>query len=146
MATINVQIKGIKETLKKFEKFGEEGVKEVQEVTRFVADDIVADAKRLSPVDTGRLRQSISRQEVNKLTQRIVSSEKYAPYMEFGTGRLTSIPTELKELASLFKGKGVKEINIPAQPFMYPAFILGRQEYLEELKDSLKYLTGKFGK
>ena len=66
----------------------------------------------------------------------------YAPFVEFGTGGLVEVPNELKEMAIKFKGKGIKEVNLPARPFLYPALIRGRAQYLEKLKKVLE----KYGK
>jgi hypothetical protein len=68
----------------------------------------------------------------------------YSAYIEFGTGRAVQVPTELKEIAILFKGKGVKEINLQPQPYLYPAFVKGRKKYLQDLKDLLEHLTNKY--
>lgn len=57
-------------------------------------------AKRLCPVDTGRLRSSITHQvavDVRGLAARIGTNVDYAPWVEFGTSRA------------------------PAQPFLVPA-------------------------
>lgn len=52
---------------------------------------IEADAKRGAPVDTGRLRSSITHQVrwMPGLVEGVVGTNvSYAPYMEFGTGRV----------------------------------------------------------
>ena len=56
---------------------------------------------------------------------------------------MVKVPSELKEVAIQFKGKGVKEVNLPARPFLYPAFVKGRQQFLEDLEDLLKKETKK---
>jgi hypothetical protein len=48
-------------------------------------------------------------------------------------------------MAIEFKGEGVKEINIQPQPYLYPAFVKGRKQYLKDLKKLLKDLTKKYG-
>ena len=53
-------------------------------------------AKRLCPVDTGRLRSSITRGEVERdgdsLSVDIGTNVEYAPYVEFGTSRRRAQP------------------------------------------------------
>jgi hypothetical protein len=66
----------------------------------------------------------------------------YAPFVEFGTGGLVEVPTELQEQAIKFKGQGIKKINLRARPFLYPALLRGRAEYL----DKLKKVLSKYGK
>ena len=66
----------------------------------------------------------------------------YAPFVEFGTGGLVEVPNELKEMAIKFKGKGIKKVNLRARPYLYPALLQGRTEYL----DKLKKVLSKYGK
>lgn len=53
-------------------------------------------AKRLSPVDTGRLRSSITRSDVQRrrrsLVVRIGTDVEYAKYVEFGTSKMSAKP------------------------------------------------------
>jgi len=135
------KIKGLDKVLKELKSYGEKAEKEIENVTEFVAGDIVDNAKMLAPVDNGKLRQGIGKQKENPLNYKIFAREKYSAYMEFGTGGLVNVPNELKELAILFKGKGVKQINIKPQPFLYPSLVNGRKLYLDELKESLKQLS-----
>ena len=43
--------------------------------------------------------------------------QKYAPYMEFGTGGLVDVPSGLEDYAIQFKGQGIKTRSIYRQPF-----------------------------
>ena len=49
-------------------------------------------AKQLAPVDTGRLRNSITHQQYNEDTEIIGTNVEYAPYQEFGTSRMAAQP------------------------------------------------------
>ena len=66
----------------------------------------------------------------------------YAPFVEFGTGGLVNVPNELKDQAIKFKGKGIKQVNLRPRPYLYPALLQGRTEYLQKLKKVLE----KYGK
>lgn len=85
---INVEIRGLEEAQRKAEQlvtdmFGEPMLEAMRDSTLYVQRD----AKRLAPVDTGRLRASITpsiRQE-NGILGVVGSNVKYAPYMELGT-------------------------------------------------------------
>ena len=92
----------------------------------------------------GFLRNQIHTDEVNEYNYEIVARAKYSAYLEFGTGGLVNVPEELKELAIKFKGKGVRQVNIMPQPFLYPAFVKGRKQYLKDLQDGLDSLTSKY--
>ncbi len=141
---LTVKITGQDKLLKKFKAFGAEGDKMVAKITEFQANEFEAHAKKLAPVDVGTLRQNIIVGRVDDLNYRITSFMPYSAYMEFGTGRLTSVPDDFKEIAPLFKGKGIREVNIPPQPFMYPAFVEARIEFPKDLKKALEILTKKF--
>jgi HK97 gp10 family phage protein len=136
--------------LKSLKKFGDEAEKLIEDTTIAVASEIEADAKRLAPVNKqknanpGNLRQMIFTQKVDKLNYEIVAGAPYSAYMEFGTGGLVNVPEEMKDIAIQFKGNGVKQVNIAPRPFLYPAFIKGRVQYVDDLTDVLNDLTKKY--
>lgn len=82
--------------------------------------------KSLAPVDFGLLRSSLKWAKAASLNYNVVSTgpgSSYAPYQEFGTGGMATIPAGLEDEASQFRGKGKRTINMKAQPFFYaPAF------------------------
>lgn len=145
---LNANVVGVKELEKKFKKFGIEGQKQFEYITKIQAQEIQADAKRSASryIDNGNLTQGIISEPVNKTTYIVAALEKYSAFVEFGTGMLTSIPKGWEEIAILFKGKGVRQVNLPARPFLIPAFIKGSDDYIEELEAALKRLTDKFNK
>jgi len=143
---LNANVVGVKSLEKKFKKFGLEGQQMFEDITKIQALEIQADAKRQAPVDLGKLRQGIVTEEVNKTTFIIAALEKYSAFMEFGTGMLTSIPKGWEEIAHLFKGKGIRQVNLRPQPYLYPAFRKGSEQYLKDLNTALKRLTDKFNK
>ena len=152
MDKINIQIKGVKKLTKQLENISKEVDNEVEAITRITAEDISTNAKFSAPVGTpestgikgylgGTLRQSITAFAVNSKTWAVAAFAKYAPYVEFGTGGSVEVPNELKDLAIRFKGKGIRRINLPARPFLYPAFVKGRGQYIKDLKKLLKRVT-----
>jgi phage gpG-like protein len=91
-------------------------------------------AKNLVAVDTGRLRNSISLKKDQFLSYYLVAQTNYAAYVEFGTGT-GFIPPETSEwstLASKFKGKGIKQVNLPARPYMRPSILAYYPKFKEE--------------
>ena len=137
-------IKGLDKVYKDFAKLSQEVHKKVGLVTRENAKEIAVDASQRAPKDLGDLHKNISYEKVDDtFNYKIFAREKYSAYVEFGTGGMVKVPSELKEIAIQFKGKGVKEINLPARPYLYPAFVKGRQQYLEDLEDLLKKETKK---
>ena len=49
-------------------------------------------AKKLCPVDTGRLRNSITHQQYDENTEVIGTNVEYAPFVELGTTRMAARP------------------------------------------------------
>ena len=136
------EIKGLNKLLKKFETLDKEIIKNVKDTIEGAAQDIEVDAKVAAPVDFGKLRQGIKLEPIagKEMGYRVVAKEKYSAFMEFGTGGRVKVPTELKEVAIQFKGKGIREVNIQPRPFLYPAFVKNRKILIKDLKDYLKTL------
>lgn len=82
--------------------------------------DIRTDAVSYAPVDTGLLRGSI-RAESEGLEGEVSTNVPYAGPMEFGTGGEVNIQPGWEEIASQYKGRGVRTVNITPRPFMRPA-------------------------
>ena len=152
MASINVQVKGQKELLKKLSNISKEVDQDVNAITQIAAQDIARDAKLAAPVGTpestgiqgyigGTLRQSITAFQVQAKTWAVAAFARYAAYVEFGTGGSVQVPSELQDLAIQFKGKGIRRINLPARPFLWPAFVRGRGRYIKDLRNLLKQVT-----
>jgi len=140
-----MSIKGINSVISDLRKFGKEAEKDIAGVTEQMARKIESYAKSNAPVDTGKLGQSIQSVKEDEFNWSIEAGgvlAPYAPFVEFGTGGLVEVPNELKEMAIKFKGKGIKQINLRARPYLYPALLRGRIEYIEKLKKVLE----KYGK
>lgn len=140
-----MEIKGLNSVLSNLRKYGKEAQKDVEAVTEQMARKIEGYAKTNAPTDFGKLGQSIQAVKENDLNWSVEAGgilAPYAPFVEFGTGGLVEVPNELKEQAIKFKGKGIKQINLRARPFLYPALLRGREEYLQKLKKVLD----KYGK
>lgn len=66
--------------------------------------------------------------------------------MEFGTGAKVDLK-HLQELgipdsyAAQFKGKGIREVNLRPQPFLFPAALRGWNNLKTDLQDILKRFT-----
>jgi HK97 gp10 family phage protein len=84
--------------------------------TRTTADAIAATARELAPVKSGRLRGSIQVSKTGPGYQ-IGTDLTYAPGVELG-----------------LRGR-------PATPFLYPAFLLHQEQFLQNLKSAIRSLT-----
>ena len=113
-------------------------------------EDMVRSAKNLlaSPsglksklaVDTGRLINSISFNKEQFLSYQFVAQTDYAAYIEFGTGD-GFVPPETnawKQLAALYKGRGIKKINLRPRPYMRPSILAYWPEYQKRIRAYLK--------
>jgi HK97 gp10 family phage protein len=144
-----IEIKGLKNLIKELDKFGVEWKKTVSELTEASAREIETNAKMnaQSSVDTGKLRQGIKAIEQTPLEWKVYANATglapYSAYVEFGTGGLVEVPQELTEVALKFKGKGIRRIDLRPRPFLYPAYVKGRKQYLEDLEAELKHLVSK---
>ena len=123
---IKVSLQGIKGLEKAIKGKSEALVKGVDMEIKASVIEINQKQKSLAPVDFGVLRSSLKWAKTAPLTFELVSSgagSSYAPYQEFGTGGLVSIPQGLEAEAAQYKGKGIRQINMRPQPFFFaPAF------------------------
>ena len=98
---------------------------------------IQSSAKRLAPVDLGFLRNNIALVPIGDLTFAVEAKAKYSAYVEFGTGGLVSIPAGYEDLATIFKGRGLRTINIRPQPFLIPSYETEKPKLIQRLKKLL---------
>lgn len=84
--------------------------------------------------DLGILRSSImANYNQSGFGVRVGTSKDYAPYVEFGTGKMVVVPAGLESYAMQFKGQGIKEVNLPARPFLFPAYEIEAPKFIERL-------------
>lgn len=93
-------------------------------------------AKKLCPVDTGNLRNSITH-EVSGNSAYIGTNAEYAPYVELGTGKYYTggRPTPWKYQDA--KGNWHWTQGNPAQPFLKPAVADHKQTYKKIIEDEM---------
>lgn len=141
------RVKGLQVLIKSIEKLKEDSARFVAQITEANARELERNAKRNAPLDTGKLRQSIKAIELDAINYKVqanaTGNAPYAPYIEFGTGGLVEVPPELEEIAIQFIGAGVKKIDLKPQPYLYPAFVDSRKQYIKDLEDGLTRLTKK---
>ena len=145
MGSFNIDITNISDVLKKLETFGVEVQQNVKDEVNASALNILSSAKRLAPIDLGTLRRSIFLKEKDLDNGGYVftvgASRKlapYAPYIEFGTGGEVTVPKGYEDLAILFKGKGLKKINIRPQPFLIPSFENEKPKLIDNILKAVK--------
>lgn len=120
--------------------------KTVNEVSAMMDMEIAAhgelmatSAKNMAPVDTGRLRSSISLKKEQFLSYELVAQANYAAYVEFGTGK-GFVPNgePWDGVASKFEGKGIKEVNLLARPYMRPSILAYMPSLIKAIDSIIK--------
>jgi len=135
---MGVEIKGLKELQAKFAKLDEDLQTEVDAELTASAVNITSNAKRMAPIDTGRLRGSIVPDTNTKFFKKVTANVFYAPYVEFGTGTKVQVPAGLETYAMQFK-KSVKPWNgMNAQPYFFPALDAEAPKLINNLKKILE--------
>ena len=140
----------ISKLLSQISAFGHDANRLAVAVTNETAQGMVTQAQLRvtsnNSIDKGQLRLSIG-----KTTARVgynrsffFSNAPYAAYVEFGTGGTVSIPKGFEEMASKFKGKGIRKINLKPRPFFIPSYLEGIQQYPKELRKVLEVETRKY--
>lgn len=135
MANKFIVLKGDKKLKDKISSLGKISEDILRDELNVGAINIHRNAVQKAPVDTGRLKQSIQLdQKPSEVAYRVYTNVHYAPYIEFGTGNLTVVPSELKAYAEQFRGKGLKAVNLPARAFLFPAFFYERGQIVKRIK------------
>ena len=132
---MSIRITGLSDAMRILNSVANDHPKKLKQQTRESARIILNNAKRKAPKLTGKLRNSGFVEELkgsNGFGQSITFSVDYAPFMEFGTGGLVDIPSGFEELATQFKGSGKRKINLKPQPFLIPAFLDEKPNYISQ--------------
>ncbi len=132
-----INLTGIKEVENALKTMDKHLRQDVGDEINSSALKIMSDAKRLAPIDLGFLRGQISIEPVNDLTYEVEAKAKYSAYIEFGTGGEVRIPAGYEDLAKIFKGRGLRTVNIRPQPFLIPSFETEKPKLIQRLKKLL---------
>lgn len=116
---IRVRVVGRDRLDRKLAEIGPLLTKVMQREVKIAAVNVQNGARRRVPVDTGRLRNSITHEITGDgLNAAIGSNVEYAPFVEFGTR------------------------SMRAQPYLFPALEEERPLYMERLKRALQKAAG----
>lgn len=137
--------KGLNELLSKIEALKKYSTQEVSNELGAIALNSARRAKRAAPKNTNTLSQGIKGSSLGKQAV-VLSAAKYSPYVEFGTGRMVDLD-DMQQLgipdsyAAQFKGKGIREVNLPARPFFFNSIRIELQKGLVRIQNKLDKLT-----
>lgn len=116
-----VTVSGVDEAIAKLERYEVLVRAGIAEAQAAAANDTTTLAKRLCPVDTGRLRSSIRpRISAGDLSAEVYTDVEYAGYVEYGT------------------------VNMQAEPYLRPAWEAIRPEYIRDVVAVLR-AAGRIG-
>lgn len=113
----NVKIEGLNEWLRWTSSLVDEITDEVKEVVITTANKIETEAKMRTPVDTGKLRKSITtdtEESERKIETETGSDVEYADHVELGTSKQS------------------------AQPYLFPSFEKNTINFEEKIKQAYK--------
>lgn len=88
--------------------------------------------------DNGTLAQGITSFKSGNIQFDLVSNVHYSPYIEWGTGALVDVPAGLENYAIQYKGRGIRQVNLPARPYFFPQFYKQKPILIEDLKQMLR--------
>ncbi|MDV3661632.1 hypothetical protein CMU70_14350 [Elizabethkingia anophelis] len=152
---VKAVVKGLDKVLRKLDSFGEDGKRRIAAVTKAAALDIQHEATRNAPTMykyadgqeehvNGEIAKSIKAEKINDTNWTVSVNSKMGAYAEFGTGAYVQVVDEWKDIAWSYYVNG-KGIMLP-QPYLYPAYIKGKKQYVQAMEDALEGLKRKYGK
>lgn len=137
-----MNVKGVDKLLKKLQRIGGNIEDDIEAVTEATAYEISNKASSLAPnggvhsgsrgTYRGTLKGSMYTEKLGKLEYAIGSKASYAPYVEFGTGTRVKVPKGWEDIAWSYYVNG--QGYMYPQPFLYPAWYQGQQEYKRKLQ------------
>ena len=142
MTEISIEIRGLRETQREMERIvrdlrGEPYLNAMRRATLLVQRS----AKIKAPVDTGRLRASITpevRAQGNLITGVVGSNVKYAAFVELGT-KAHFVPQQYIGTWARRHGLGDRGLFVSgkAQPYLEPAFRENAERIVRMLGDAV---------
>jgi HK97 gp10 family phage protein len=134
-------IKGLDQLNAKLKDLSSNLKEEIDAEMSAAATDIARIATIKAPKDKNGLAGAIKDDIATPFRKKVVVGRKYAPYVEFGTGRaaakyVPTLPPEWQAMAKehFVNGKGRNR----EQPFLYPAFSAIIPNLIKQIKDLIK--------
>ena len=149
MATI--EIKGLQGVINRLRALGKDldtvVDKSLHKSAYAVKRDTENNIEAVGAVDTGRLRNSIVVEKVDKCRYAVGTNVEYAPSVEFGTGSkgdpAVAHTAKIKWVYCDPSGQFHTAYPQPARPFLRPAFEANKQRVKDNIvRDILKAATG----
>jgi hypothetical protein len=95
-------------------------------------------AKSKAPTKFSLLKSTIDVEIVKgQLSGKVIARAHYAPYREFGTGNLVKVPAGYANYAMQFKGRGIRQVNSKATPYLIPSITEEQPRFEGNIKNIL---------
>ena len=141
-----IQVEGLGEVINNLTRLEDQYKKGLKKAIATATLETESKAKQRAPVDTGRLRSSISSSFKGDDTGQVSVNVSYAPYMEFGTGNNvdfsyitnTAIRREAEIGASQFRGQGIRNVNIVGYKYLLSSFLEARTHFYQFINRFIK--------
>ena len=144
---LNINNTQLKQLEKNIRQYCKELKKEIKTALTSTVLDIESEAKKRCPADTGRLRASISPDIKSPIEGQVGTNVEYASAVEYGTKPHTIRPKKAKmlvwkdrETKKFHAAKEVKHPGTKAQPFLEPAYLIGKDKAKIHFEDAFKNL------
>jgi len=124
---------------KRYRKMSREIDRKLENLVAVTVRQTSYNAKSFATVDKSGMKASIRPLNKGK-TGEVIVGAGYGPYVEFGTGSKVQVPPELREYAMQFKGAGIRQVNLRARPYLYPAYFVNRDKFIRECDKILRGL------
>lgn len=137
---IGVEVKEGLELARQFAKAGEQATNAVERALVQGGLRVERDAKKIVPVDTGRLMNSISHRPEGaggpNPTVLVGTNVEYAPYVEFGHGG-RAIDVNPRSRATIYSR------GAAARPYLYPALQQNKERIRADVIRAIREELGK---
>lgn len=141
MSKVSFKLIGGDKVLKGLQRLSKQTQEDVSREFKQTSEDIASGAISRAAANFGGgggLRSGIYPAEIDKFTFQVISAKPWSPYLEFGTGAYVNVPAGLEDYALQFKGKGIREVNLPARPFFFNTFEEERVNLIKRLKEIIR--------
>jgi phage gpG-like protein len=146
---IGVEIDGIDKIMADFRGYEREAEKAINTAVSQTSLMVQKDAKsRLNGLlgsakhwITGNLAKSVYNRRVVSMEKVVGTNVEYAPYIEFGTGDLVEIPEGTEDIASQYKGQGIRKVNIKGDSFLNFAAVNQNKKHAERVAKELNKIN-----
>lgn len=136
-----MKIDGMDDWLKKIETLKKEFPKQTKRFLMMKAEEVIAETKRNTPVDTGTLRNAWQRENGGSFRQIVYNSTSYANHIEWGHRVVRGKKTVGKYIPAI--GKELKTPFVKGRRMLHKGVLKVRLNFYRDLDKVYKNLIEK---